>query len=317
MLVTGAAGMLGSALVPELLRAGHELALSDINLTDLRPWGPGGPQLAALDVRSHYEVEDAVDQVRPDVVLHLAAMTDLEKCEADRGGAYLTNTVGTKFVAIACQRRGIPMVYISTAGVFDGAKVEPYNEFDAANPLNAYGASKYEGEKLVEQLLDRFYILRAGWMVGGGCAKDHKFVARILQQLRDGRTTIYAVGDKFGTPTYAPDFAKCFNRLLISGLYGRYHMACGGSGTRYDVAAEILRILGRDDVELIEVGSEFFAEEFSATRPRSEIMENWVLELQGMNSMRPWPIALEEYLRTEFGSMMRPAASPAAALAQA
>jgi dTDP-4-dehydrorhamnose reductase len=84
-----------------------------------------------------------------------------------------------------------------------------------------------------------------------------------------------------------------------------YHMACGGEGSRYDVAERILQVLGRDDVELVPVTSEFFAEEFPSIRPRSEIMRNMVLDLQGMNTMRPWRVALEEYLTTEFAAMCR------------
>jgi dTDP-4-dehydrorhamnose reductase len=156
----------------------------------------------------------------------------------------------------------------------------------------------------VRELVDEHYVIRAGWMVGGGAAKDHKFVSRILNQLRAGATTIYAVTDKLGTPTYTPDFARCFLPLIESELYGLYHMACGGEGSRYDVAAHILEILGRNDVELAPVESDFFAAEFPSVRPRSEIMRNLVLDLQGMNTMRPWPIALAEYLHTEFAEMV-------------
>lgn len=312
ILATGTAGMLGSSLIPALVRAGHEVVATDIDLTNTQPWGAAGPTLDWLDVRDPAAVKAAFASVEPELVLHLAAETSLEISDADPDHAYLTNTIATKYVALQCRRTGVPMTYISTAGVFDGTKDgAPYNEFDSPNPINTYGASKYEGEKIVSGLLDEYFIIRAGWMVGGGAAKDHKFVSRIVDQVREGRTTIHAVGDKLGTPTYTPDFARCFLNLVDSQLYGLYHMACEGEGSRFDVAARILEVLGRDDIELVEVDSEFFRDEFPSERPRSEIMRNMALDLQGMNSMRPWPVALEEYLVTEFADLVAEVRVPA------
>ena len=304
ILLTGTAGMLGSGLVPQLQRSGHEVVATDINLLDTRPWGEDGPELGYLDVRDQDAVEAAVAGLAPDLVAHLGAETDLEICENDPDAAYLTNAVGTKYVALSCQRHRVPMAYISTAGVFDGTKEgAPYNEFDTPHPINVYGDSKVQGERYVQNFVDRFYIVRAGWMVGGG-TKDHKFVAKMLDQIADGRTTLYVVGDKFGTPTYVPDFARCFTNLVEAGSFGLYHMACEGQGSRYDVTGRILEVLGlSDSIELVEVTSDYFAEEFPAPRPRSEIMRNMVLDLQHMNSMRPWRVALEEYLLTEVMTM--------------
>lgn len=293
--------MLGTGIVPELVHAGHDVVATDLIGDGSRFWGPEGPECTKLDVRSRDQVDAAVTEVRPDIVLHLAAETDLEISERDPDHAFLTNTIGTKHVALACQRAEIPIAYISTAGVFDGTKGdEPYTEFDAPNPINVYGASKFEGEKYVQWFSDRFYIVRAGWMVGGG-TKDHKFVAKMLNQLDEGKKVLHAVGDKLGTPTYVPDFAQTFTHLISTESYGLYHMACEGAGSRYDVTKKMLEILGRsDEVELVEVGSEFFEEAFPAPRPRSEMMRNMALDLQGWNTMRPWDVALEEYLQKNF-----------------
>ena len=309
ILATGTAGMLGSSLVPAMAAAGHEVVATDINLTDRHPWGPAGPELGYLDVRDRHAIRDAFDAVRPDFVTHLAAETALHFSDADPAHAYLTHATATKLIAQQCGRREIPIVYISTAGVFDGTKTGPYTEFDAPNPINTYGDSKWRGEQEVRQFAPCHYIVRAGWMVGGGAAKDHKFVSRIVDQLREGRTTLHAVGDKLGTPTYTADFAACLLNLIDSEVYGLYHMACEGEGTRYDVAAEILSVLGRDDIDLVEVTSEFFAEEFPSARPYSEIMVNQALDLQGMNLMRPWREALRHYLHHEFADLIIPAAA--------
>lgn len=306
VLLTGAAGMLGRSLVPALAAADHQVTATDIDLSCIDPWGPEAPRIDHLDVRDRNEVRDAFDVVQPDLVVHLAAETSLEAADANVDATYLTNTIATKYVALNARRTDAAMVYISTAGVFDGTKPsEVYDEYDQPNPLNVYGQTKYYGEEVVKEFVERHLVIRAGWMVGGGRAKDHKFVALMLQQIREGRRTLYAVGDKLGTPTYTPDFARTFLNLVDSEVYGLYHMACGGRGSRYDVAARILEVLGlQDEIELIEVGSDHFADQFPSVRPHSEIMRNMNLEIQGMNLMRPWREALEEYLEQEFADMV-------------
>lgn len=302
--ITGSAGMLGTSLVPVFVTAGHKVVPTDIDLSRPRPWGPGFPGMGLLDVRDRSEIRSAFHATRPDVVLHLAAETSLEVSDTDVDHAYLTNTIATKYAALECRRLDIPLVFVSTAGVFDGTKSGAYVEFDRPNPINTYGASKFEAEKLVESLMERYFVVRAGWMVGGGSDKDHKFVARILEHVRQGRTTIYAVGDKYGTLTYTYDFGRCLLNLIESKIYGLYHMACKGQANRYDIAAHVLKVLGRNDIELVEVGSEFFREEFFSNRPRSEIMRNMALDLQGMNLMRPWDVAVEEYLQRHFHDLI-------------
>lgn len=305
ILVTGAAGMLGSALVPALARAGHAVQPTDIDLRQPRPWAtvaPSVPEMTKLDVRSRDDIAAAVRTYDPELIVHLAAETDVEICDARPDHAWETNALGTKHVALAALAAGVPLAYVSTAGVFDGKKDEPYIEYDAAYPINYYGKSKLEGERYVQTFLSRFYVVRAGWMVGGG-PKDHKFVAKMLDQLNAGAKKLYAVGDKLGTPTYAPDFAACFTDLIASGSYGLYHMACKGRGSRYDVARKIVQVLGRTDVEVVDVPSSYFADSYPTPRPRSEMMRNLMLDLQGMNTMRDWEVALEEYLVTAFADL--------------
>lgn len=310
ILVTGAAGMLGSGLVPELIARGHDVVPTDIDLRVQQPWGPTGPELGLLDVRDGEAVRRVIDLVEPELVAHLAAETDLETCEMDPDHAWATNAVAAKHVALATRARGIPIAYVSTAGVFDGQQEEPYTEYDEPNPIMVYGRAKLEGERYVQWFANDWYIIRAGWMVGGGAGKDHKFVARMLAQIRAGATVLHAVDDRFGTPTYVPDFSAVFANLVGTASYGLYHMACEGSGTRFDVAARILEVLDlQDRIRLERVGSDHFAADFWAPRPRSETMRNLVLDLQGLNQMRPWQVALEEYLLREFVDL-----APAAAL---
>jgi dTDP-4-dehydrorhamnose reductase len=291
VLMTGCGGMLGSAVYPAFVRAGH-----DVVATDLVPRPAPGLPMSLLDVRDYAAVRGTSLQSKPDIILHLAAETDLERCETDRDHAYLTNAIGTHNVALVASELGVPLVYISTAGVFDGTKGdEPYTEFDRPNPINVYGGSKYEGELIVRHTVARHFIVRAGWMVGGR-ERDHKFVAKVISQLRDGARVLHAVTDKLGTPTYTEDFAQNLLALVSTPYYGLYHMTCEGAGSRLDVARAIVDYYGRSDVEVIPVSSEFFAETYFAPRPRSEMMRNYALHLRGLNLMRPWPDALRAYL---------------------
>jgi dTDP-4-dehydrorhamnose reductase len=152
--------------------------------------------------------------------------------------------------------------------------------------------------------VEEHYIVRAGWMVGGGAAKDHKFVSRIVNQLRDGARTVHAVTDRIGSPTCTTEFSRCLMGLLGSGLFGLYHLACRGEASRYDMAGRILDVLGRTDVELVGVGSDHFADEFFSVRPQSQVLRNMVLDLQGMNTMPHWHDAMDRYLRAEFADVV-------------
>jgi dTDP-4-dehydrorhamnose reductase len=285
ILVTGAAGMLGSALCPTLAQIGHT-----VFATDLAPTEKG---IKCLDVRRYAQVEEIVGKVKPDMVMHLAAETDVDKCELEPDHAFLTNTIGTQNVTLVCQKRGIVMVYISTIGVFYGDKPGPYTEFDDPNPINVYGRSKLEGEKIVQNLLKNYYIVRAGWMVGGGPKKDKKFIGKIIKRMNE-TTRLKAVNDKIGSPTYAVDFSTCLADLIETGYYGLYHCTNKGYGSRFDVAKKIVDFLGRSDVTVEPVSSAYFP--LPAARARSEMSRNYKLELLGKDTTRHWEEALKEYI---------------------
>lgn len=283
MLVTGAGGMVGS-YVPEVF-SDYDLVLTDtVN------------GFSNLDVRDPTSVKKALAETKPDIVLHLAAATDVDRCEQEPNWAYHTNAIGTQNIALACQASDVVMVYISTAGVFWGDKPEPYNEFDVPNPANVYGRSKLAGEYIVSSLLRRYYIVRAGWMIGGG-GKDKKFVGKIARLIVEGKNPLQIVSDKLGTPTYGKDLLKGIRGLVGTGFYGLYHMVNRGVCSRYDVALEIRAILNRQDVEMIPVSSAYFP--LPAPRAHSEAMRNLKLELLGLDGMRPWQDALGEYVTTE------------------
>jgi len=237
-----------------------------------------------------------VTQFRPDFLFHLGAYTDLEYCENHPDDTYSTNTLAVENAVLIANQLNLPLLYISTAGIFDGNK-ESYDDWDTPNPLGVYARSKYLGERFVVENADRYLVCRAGWMMGGGSRKDKKFIQKLMKQLRDQRTELNIVDDKDGTPTYTHDFARNVKLLLEQELWGLYNMVCGGQTSRFEVAQELLNILGlKDKVRLNAVDSSYFAEEYFAPRPPSERLVNRKLSLRGINLMRDWRVALQEYL---------------------
>jgi len=177
--------------------------------------------------------------------------------------------------------------------VFDGAKSEPYTEFDTPNPQSWYSRSKYEGEKIVQQVLRRCYIVRAGWMFGGG-HEDKKFVAKMLE-LAASRNELKVVNDKFGSPTYTLDISQAMIMLCRTEWYGVYHLVnTGVPCSRFEFAEHILDYAGITTRKLLPVSSAAFP--LPAPRPRMEAARNLHAELLGLNLMRPWQEALREYI---------------------
>ncbi|MFC1674308.1 dTDP-4-dehydrorhamnose reductase [Candidatus Omnitrophota bacterium] len=282
-LITGADGMLGSALIPLLSDNGYEVFPTDIVLLST--------QTKYLDIRDSEAVKAYVKKIEPEIIFHLAAETNVDKCETEAGHAYATNTQATKNIALACREQDITMVYISTCGVFDGKKAQHYNESDVPNPISIYTKSKFEGEKAVNGLLKKYFIFRAGWMMGGG-KKDKKFVAKIVE-LAKTRKILNVVNDKKGCPTFTRDFSEAIIKIIKLGDYGLYHVTNKGVATRYDIACKIVEYLGREDISVKPISSAEFP--LPAPRPDSEAVDIRKLELLKIK-MRPWEEALKEYL---------------------
>ncbi|MFA6339070.1 MAG: sugar nucleotide-binding protein [Candidatus Paceibacterota bacterium] len=262
ILITGADGMVGSYV--------------DFGIkTDIRD----------LDIVNLNDVLSMIKKYKPQVIIHLAAETDLEKCESDPSHAYMVNTVGTYNLCLAAKEVDAKLVYISTAGIFDGEKKTPYKENDEANPQNYYGHSKYMGEIIVRDMIKDHLILRACWMFGGGPKKDKKFVAKIIQQLE--KPEIKALNDVKGSPTYGKDLIEAIKKLLIQNKTGTFNLSNKGVCTRYDVAKLIVETLN-PSVKVTPVDGNYF--NLPAKRVKNESMTSKI------NLMRPWQEALKEYL---------------------
>jgi dTDP-4-dehydrorhamnose reductase len=193
------------------------------------------------------------------------------------------------------------MCQISTAGVYDGQQ-DAYTDFDPPNPLSHYAKSKYHGEVFVQHYLDNYFIFRAGWMMGGGPEKDKKFINKIYKQITAGAKELFIVEDKLGNPTYTKNFAESILKVLPTQYYGLYNQVCSGSGSRYDVAVEFLRLLGLSDkIKVTQVDSDYFKKEYFAPRPDSEKLINLKLNSRGINYMLSWQECLAEYSQIFLG----------------
>ncbi|HJZ46660.1 MAG TPA: dTDP-4-dehydrorhamnose reductase [Roseiflexaceae bacterium] len=269
--ITGANGQLGKAFQETLGREYEIIALGHDQLELGRPECVA--QLAATGA---------------DLVVHPAAYTNVDGCARDPELAYRVNGLGTQYVALACRELGAALVYISTNEVFDGTAAAPYLEYDRANPINAYGRSKWAGEQVVRELLDRFYIARVAWLFGG----ERNFVRTVLR-LAGERDTLGMVADEIGSPTYAPDVAEAVARLIQTSFYGTYHLVNEGSCSRFEFAAAILRQASREHVELRPIALADFKRD-SAVPPYTPLRNAAAAALS--IRLRPWQDALAEYL---------------------
>jgi dTDP-4-dehydrorhamnose reductase len=285
--IAGCGGMLGEAFYKQF-SGDFELKCTDIDLNE--NW------LTYLDFRDYDSYREEVIKFNPDFLFHLGAYTDLEYCETHIEDTYKTNTLSVENACYIANELNIPLLYISTAGIFDGLK-QVYDDWDVPNPLGHYARSKYAGELFVMENVKRHLICRAGWMMGGGPKKDKKFIQKIMNQIKEGSHELFIVDDKDGTPTFTHDFAKNVKALLQKEYWGLYNMVCGGQTSRYEVTEELLKILSlQNKIKLTPVKSDYFKEVYFADRPTCERLINTKLKIRNLNLMQEWKIALREYI---------------------
>ncbi|MFL6726955.1 MAG: SDR family oxidoreductase [Sphingomicrobium sp.] len=293
--IAGCGGMLGEAF-HDVLGPRHTLCCTDIDVN--AEW------LHFLDFRDFDSYRRDVVDFAPDYLFHLGAHTSLEYCEQHPDDAYSTNTLAVENAVHIANELDVPLLYISTAGIFDGAQ-DTYDDWDEPRPLGHYARSKYMGERFVAENCRRHLVCRAGWMMGGGPAKDKKFIQKLMTQLRSGATELFVVNDKLGTPTYTIDFARNVELLLSSGLWGVYNMVCSGVTSRAEVARYLVNAVRRGNrVTITEVPSDHFAVEYFAPRPASERLLTTKLDLRGLNVMRDWQASLDEYLAERYADYL-------------
>ena len=275
LLVTGAAGMLGQALVPACAAAGHEVLGIDL---------PEG------DVTRFEALRDRVARFGPDWVLHLAAFTRVDDCESRRDEAFLVNGHGARNAALAAAACGAAILAMSSDYVFDGTATVPYREYDRANPRSVYGASKWAGEQAVREVHPRHVIVRTSWLFGPGGAN---FVDTIRARAEAGER-LQVVGDQRGSPTFTRDLAQGLLRLVDVAQYGTYHCTNSGDCTWYELAEHVLRSAGLDaPLERRDTAS--FPR--PARRPAYSVLANSTFEHVTGWRMPPWRDAVDRHLR--------------------
>jgi len=279
VLVTGSGGMLGRALCRKLSES-YEVVGLDINSTT---------DFISCDITDKNMVTASISKVKPDIVIHAAAWTDVDGCEKDPAKAKKINIEGTANIADTCSDLDMPILYLSTDFVFDGSKKIPYVEEDAPNPLSVYASSKLEGERKVATL-KKYIILRTGWLYGSG---GKNFVDAILDKAKKEKE-IKVVDDQVGSPTYARDLAAAIVKLLKSELWGVYHVSNKGEVSWFDYAKEILKKAKINNVKAIPIKSTELNR--PAKRPAYSVLDNTKFEKTVNFKMRSWQAALEEYV---------------------
>ena len=276
VLITGAGGMVGSALAAHCRARGDEVAAFD---------------RAGLDITDERAVREAFGQVRPDAVINCAAWTDVDGCELDPQRAFLVNSRGVEILATASRLAGACFVTVSTDYVFDGGKAEGfYTQRDDPHPLSAYGASKLEGERRAQIASARTVLVRSGWIFGPG---GKNFLARAVARARRGEP-LRAISDSYGTPTHAADLAARLRELAGLDLPGVYHVVNSGEGASYEgFAREAAAAAGAREARIEGVSMDSLKR--LAPRPRNSRLRCLLSERLGLAPLRDWREALREF----------------------
>lgn len=276
VLVTGAKGQLGSDLLAELKKRGHEAI---------------GVDLEEMNIVDADSVSREMTRIRPEAVIHCAAWTAVDLAEDNVEKVRVVNACGTENIAKECKKIDCKMMYISTDYVFDGQGTEPWKPDDERRPLNVYGQSKYEGELAVENLLEKYYIVRIAWVFG---MNGKNFVDTMLK-LGKSHNTVRVVSDQIGTPTYTLDLARLLVDMIETDKYGRYHATNeGGYISWCDFAKEIFRVSGLE-TEVVPVTTKEYGIS-KARRPFNSRLDKTKLDENGFARLPDWKDALARYI---------------------
>lgn len=274
--VTGADGALGAAMQTVLRRESIQFLATDIN------------QLDIVDFR---KVNETLLKYRPDVILHFAAVSNVDSCEQDKDLAFRVNALGTLGLATTSRKIGAKFLYISTNFVFDGRKEESYNEYASPGPVNEYGRTKLLGEYYVRDLCDKYYIVRTSWLFG---EKSKTFVSQFICE-ENKPASINVICDQFASFTYTADLAESINLIMRSENYGFYHIVNKNSGSWLDFALKAKEFM-HFKTELNPIKSEEL--NLPASRPRYSPLESHNYEFLFGRTMRPWDQALSAFIKS-------------------
>jgi dTDP-4-dehydrorhamnose reductase len=274
ILVTGAAGMLGHALVP-VLETDHAVA---------------GLTRKDCDLCDEGAVGGIFKLQKPDLVVHLAAFTNVDGCELDPQKATAWNELATLNVARAAKSLGAAVLYTSTDYVFDGRADSPYSEDAPPNPLSVYGTTKLAGERHVQEIVDRYFVVRTSWLFG---PNGKNFVSTILR-LAGEQSELRVVDDQRGSPTYTRHLAQKLAKLVETREYGIYNITGDGSCTWFEFAQKIVELHGPNGIRLTPISSTECGR--PAPRPAYSVLAKRRLSSLGIGRLPHWEKGLESYL---------------------
>lgn len=267
ILVTGASGMLGQDLCPML-----ELKNYSVIKTNSK----------TMNITNYDKVNEVISQNSPDIIIHCAAYTNVDKAEEDFESAKLINSTGTENLAKICAEKDILLVYISTDYIFDGQKSSAYTPEDAANPINNYGLTKFLGEQAVKKYCNKYFIVRTSWLYG---IHGKNFVETMISLAT--KPELKVVNDQTGCPTWTVELSNGIINLLESHQYGTYQICSSGFTTWYGFAKEIFTQCNLA-VRLLPCTTDEFPR--PAKRPKYSVMDN-----SGICTY--WKVSLSEYLK--------------------
>ena len=278
VLVTGAKGQLGSDLLCEL---------SNRNIDAI------GIDIDDLDITDPEATKELIEKINADkkldAIIHCAAYTAVDAAEDNEALVTKINAEGTKNIAKVAKALDLSMMYISTDYVFDGEGERPWEPDDNRAPLNVYGMAKYKGELYVEELLEKYFIVRISWVFG---LHGNNFIKTMIR-LGKERGAVSVVNDQIGSPTYTPDLSRLLVDMIVSDKYGRYHATNEGLCSWYDFAVEIFK-QAKLDVAVTPVSSDAFP--VKAKRPHNSRMDKSKLTKNGFELLPSWQDALKRYL---------------------
>jgi dTDP-4-dehydrorhamnose reductase len=277
ILVIGSKGMLGRDLV-EVLRS------------SLRSDKVFGWDIDEIDITEENKTVSKIESLQPEIVINVAAYTDVDGCEVHEEKAFAINAEGMRHVALGAGRCGGKVVYLSTDYIFDGKKGKPYFEDDPPHPLNVYGRSKLKGEQYVQELAKDALVVRTQWLYG---KYGNNFVASILRQAKE-KEVLSVVDDQVGSPTYTVDLSKAISLLVQREARGIFHVANSNFCTWYDYAQRILALSGVRGVKVLPISSKELSR--PAPRPSYSVLDTQKLKREAGMTLRPWFEALKDYL---------------------
>lgn len=277
IIVTGAAGMLGQDMLDELPE--DEVLPVDIQGDAIH-----------LDITDLEAVQSFMKKNKPDIVLHLAAYTNVDGCQTDPDTAWKVNAGGTWNLASACAEQGSGLLYISSDFVFSGNGTHPYDEFDAVGPLSVYGKTKLAGERFTRSLVSRHYVVRTAWLYG---ARGKSFPGTMIRMASEGKP-LRVVGDQVGSPTYTRDLARYVSKIIRKPLYGVYHVTNSGQCSWYEFARSAVAMYGMPEAQISRITSDEWPT--PTKRPAYSVLAHQGLYLAGLEEPRHWQEALKEFI---------------------